>query len=115
LSRLAPDFITSELVFQAAGNGDALALGIVDRVVYALGVGLTNVLHLYNPDLVVLGGGVTVGLNDLGLIPLIKDQMLDGAMSGLHKEFSLVASRLEDTAGMLGAAGLVWSAVDATA
>ncbi len=115
LSRLAPDSITSELVFQAAGNGDALALGIVDRVVYALGVGLTNVLHLYNPDLVVLGGGVTVGLNELGLIPLINDQMLDGAMSGLHKEFRLVASRLEDTAGMLGAAGLVWSAVDAAA
>lgn len=103
--------ITSETVFRAASQGDALAQSIVEDVVQALSVGLTNVLHLYNPDLVVLGGGVTLGLDGLGLLPRIQSLMVQSAMSQRHKDFRLVASRLGDAAGMLGAATVVWQAV----
>lgn len=57
--------IISETVFQAASQGDRLALEILEDVVDAISVGLTNILHMFNPDLVVLGGGVTVGLTRL--------------------------------------------------
>ena len=103
--------ITSESVFQAAAQGDRLALSILDDVVQALGTGLTNVLHLYNPDLVVLGGGVTVGLGQLKSLPRIEAIMRDRAMSQRHKEFVLVASSLGDGVGMAGAAAIVWEAV----
>jgi len=103
-----PAAITSEVVFAAAAQGDVLAHGILDEVVRALSVGLTNLLHLYNPDLVVLGGGVTQGLTDLGLITEINTQMLRRAMSERHKDFRLVVSQLGDSVGLVGAASLVW-------
>ena len=104
----AVDQITAETVFDAAGQGDALAQSIVEDAVQALAVGFTNLLHLYNPDLLVMGGGVTSGLVHLGLLPRINSLMLERAMSEGHKNFRLVPSRLGDTAGMLGAASLVW-------
>jgi glucokinase len=107
----AEDTIDSETVFQEAGRGDALALSILEDAVLALSVGLTNLLHLYNPDLIVLGGGVTGGLTELGLLPRINSLMLRRAMSDRHKEFRLVASKLGDSVGMIGAAGLVWGKV----
>jgi glucokinase len=103
--------ITSETVFKGAAQGDALAQDILKDVVEALSVGLTNVLHLYDPDLIVLGGGVTMGLNDLGLIPRIHSLILRRVMSQRHKDFRLVVSQLEDAAGLVGAATLVWREV----
>ena len=104
--------ITSESVFQAASQGDKVATDVLEGAVQALSVGLTNVLHLFNPDLVVLGGGVTVGLNELGFLPRIQALMLQRAMSERHKEFRLVASQLGDGVGMVGAAAMVWQEVD---
>jgi glucokinase len=85
----------------------------VEDVLQALGVGLTNVLHLYNPDLVVLGGGVSVGLEQLELLPRIEAIMTSRAMSEKHKEFRLVASSLGgDRAGIIGAAALAWDSLE---
>ena len=103
--------MNAERVFLAAKQGDALAKEILDEVVRALSVGLTNLLHLYNPDLMVLGGGVTAGLTDLGLLTEINTRILRRAMSERHKDFRLVASQLGDDVGMVGAASLVWKEV----
>ena len=108
LAAMASEAITSEAVFQAATGGDAMAQQILEGVVQALGAGLTNILHLYNPDLVVLGGGVSRGLGQLGLLPRIKAIMDSQAMSQKHKEFQLVASGLGDSVGIIGAAALAW-------
>jgi glucokinase len=112
LAGMEPGAITSELVFQAAASGDPLALTLVDEVVDALAVGLTNGLHVFNPDLVVLGGGVTVGLTDLDLLPRIDQLMRRRAMSEGHRDFRLVPSKLGDRAGMAGAAALAWEAAE---
>jgi glucokinase len=115
LASVDPESMTSERVFEAAKQGDALAKDILAEVVRALSVGLTNLLHLYNPDLLVLGGGVTAGLTELDLLTEIHTQMLRRAMSELHKDFRLVASKLGDDVGMVGAASLVWKEVDVAA
>ena len=111
LKDMRPEDVTSEVVFGAAAHGDPLCQSIVEDVVTALSVGLTNVLHIYNPDLVVLGGGVTKGLTDLGLIPRINSLILGRAMSRRHQDVHLAASLLGDSVGMVGAASLVWSRV----
>lgn len=100
--------ITAEAVFQAAAQGDELAQSVLDGVVAALSVGLTNLLHLFDPDVIVLGGGVTQGLNDAGLMDRIEGAMLARAMSERHRNCSLVVSKLGDSVGMVGAASLVW-------
>jgi glucokinase len=53
------DKITSEHVFRAARNGDQVSQEILERVSQAMGVGLVNILHLFNPDTIVIGGGVS--------------------------------------------------------
>ena len=109
LAELEPGLITSERVLDAAGQGDALARQILDDVIDALSTGLTNLLHLYNPDLLVLGGGVSFGLLRMGLLPRIYDRMLQGAMTQGHQAFQLLPSRLGEAPGILGAASLAWS------
>ncbi len=108
-----PASLTSETVFQAAAQGDGLAKSILDDAASALSVGLVNLLHLYNPDLIVLGGGVTNGLVELGLVDQVRDGMLARAMSRRHRDVTLVTSTLGDAVGMVGAASLVWQEVGA--
>ncbi len=109
LSALEPGLITAERVLEAAGEGDSVAWSILDDVLDALSVGMTNLLHLFNPDLVVMGGGVTFGLVRMGLLPRIYSQMQQRAMTDGHRNFQLIPSRLGDAPGMLGAASLVWN------
>ena len=109
LADLEPGLITAERVLDAAGEGDALSWKILEDVIDSLSTGLTNLLHLFNPDLVVMGGGVTFGLVKMGLLPRLYAQMRQGAMTEGHKNFQLIPSRLGDAPGMLGAASLVWN------
>ena len=108
LAALDAGLVDSEAVFDAAEKKDSLALSILKGAVSALAVGLTNVVHLFNPDMIVLGGGVTDGLVKLDLLPEIDRQIRDRAMSELHKEFQLTSARLGDSVGLAGAAALVW-------
>ncbi|MEE8466678.1 MAG: ROK family protein [Dehalococcoidia bacterium] len=113
LASLEADLIDSEAVFDAAEKSDPLAVSILDGVVTALAIGLTNVVHLFNPDMIVLGGGVTDGLVKLGLLPQIHQQILGRVMSELHKDFQLTSSRLGDSVGLTGAAAMVWDQLGA--
>ena len=108
LVRAGSEEITAEMVFDAAAQGDALARSILEDAVQALAVGLANLLHLFNPDLVVLGGGVTEGLKTLELLPRIHSLTLSRVMSQRYQEYSLVGSQLGDAAGLVGAAAQVW-------
>ena len=108
LASLDADRVDSEAVFDAAEQKDPLAVSILDGVVSALAVGLTNVVHLFNPDMLVLGGGVTQGLVRLDLLSQIHQKILDRAMSELHKDFQFTSSRLGDSVGLAGAAAMVW-------
>ncbi|NQW24338.1 MAG: ROK family protein [SAR202 cluster bacterium] len=105
--------VNSESVFDAAAEKDPLAISILDGAVAALAIGLINVVHLLNPDIIVLGGGVTDGLVRMNLLPRIKEQIMERAMSELHKEFQLTSSRLGDSVGLVGAAAMVWDQLDA--
>ena len=101
--------ITGEDVFNAAEQGDSVAVEVVNDAVSAIIVGMGNVLNLFNPDVVVFGGGVTQGLLQLGLLEQIEDGMRRRAMSSGHRRFRLVPATLGDSQGLVGAASLVWA------
>jgi glucokinase len=53
------DRITAHLVHAAAIDGDAIAVDLLRRAGTYLGLGLVNLMRLFNPGLVAIGGGVT--------------------------------------------------------
>jgi glucokinase len=54
-----PDAITAATVYLAAQQGDALATELVQETARFLGAGVANLLNIFNPDTVVIAGGVT--------------------------------------------------------
>lgn len=50
--------ITAEDVYKAAMEGDGLAQSVIQRAAHYLGVGLANLVNLFNPQLIIIGGGV---------------------------------------------------------
>ena len=107
LASMDPESITSEIAFNAADEGDALAQEVRNEACRMLSIGLADLLHLFNPDLIVLGGGVTRGLRRAGLLESIRQGIADRAMSRRHLDFDLVPNALEEP-GIVGAACLVW-------
>ena len=100
--------ISAETVFEAARQGDAMSRDILLDVAQALGLGLVNVLHIFNPDVIVLGGGVSTNWDYLG--PAVQSFIEANAMDHVLKMgFRLEVSSLGDDIGLLGAAALVWS------
>ena len=108
LTAVAPGELSARGVVAAAVQGDAFANAVMARAVEGLAVGLANVVHLFNPDLIILGGGVSEGLTQLNLLPRIRQGIHDRLMSELHKAFDLVPSVLGDNSGLLGAAAAAW-------
>ena len=51
--------VDAQLVEIAARQGDALAMEMISTTAYYVGVGLANLINLFNPEVILLGGGVT--------------------------------------------------------
>ncbi|HEY0122702.1 MAG TPA: ROK family protein [Rhizobium sp.] len=96
--------VTGRHVVDAARNGDALALELLNAEARWLGIGFTNLLHLYSPDILVMGGGISHGFD------LLYDTMIatvhDRAMPA-YRGVPIVPARLGRHAGLIGAASLI--------
>jgi glucokinase len=100
-----PDRVTGEVVFAAAGEGDKVALALFERAGHWLGVGLASLVTVFDPDLVVVGGGVAA-TGELLLAPARAsfERYVHGRA---HRQLPpVVQARLGDDAGLVGAATL---------
>ncbi len=99
-----PAAITGETIARAAAMGDALAARIIERAGNFIGVGIVNLIHLFNPRLIVLGGGVT----NIGepLFAAIQRIVNERAFAIMRKDVRIVRAALGDDVGLLGAAAL---------
>jgi glucokinase len=102
--------VTGRHVVDAARRGDAQALDLLAVEARWLGIGLTNLLHLYSPDIIVMGGGISHGF-DL-LHGEIRATVLERAMSA-YRAVPIVAAQLGRHAGLIGAASLILRNEDA--
>ncbi|HZQ34504.1 MAG TPA: ROK family protein [Dehalococcoidia bacterium] len=97
--------IDAEAVARAAEAGDAAAAAILARAAEYLGVGLMNTVHLFNPELIVLGGGVS-NLRARVIEPAIAF-MRDHAFPTMAGAVRVAYAARGDEAPVLGAAALV--------
>jgi len=102
--------LTSERVFKAALAGDELAREVFQRVGEYLGVAIADVVNIFNPEMIVVGGGVS-GAFDL-FAPSARDQILRRAFPVPAKRCRIARAECGDDAGLLGAAWLAMRAVD---
>jgi glucokinase len=99
---------TSEDVYNAALEGDAVASEAFRRMGYYLGIVLAGVVNLLDPEIVVLGGGLSAAW-DL-FIEHTRDQISKRAFPEPAGRAKLVRARLGDDAGILGVASLAFAA-----
>ena len=102
------DQVDARMVAQLATEGDALATAIMEEVSTNLGIGIVSLLHIFDPEIVVLGGGMANSL-DL-LLPGIAREIESHAMVHHQGHMPVVGSLLGDDVGLIGAGALVFSA-----
>jgi glucokinase len=103
--------ITGMLATELAHDGDPVALDVVTTVGQHLGVGLSNVINILNPEVVVVGGGV-IAAGELLLEPARK-VVAERALAPSRDQVRIVPTRFGDASGMVGAALLAMDLVDA--
>ncbi|MGB1657162.1 MAG: ROK family protein [Longimicrobiales bacterium] len=96
--------ITAETVYEALVQGDGFSTDLIRETADLLGIGLANVVNLFNPQMIVLVGGVTrAGEHLFGpLRESIERRAFPSAVGACR----VVSGALPATAGVIGAAGV---------
>ena len=97
--------IDANIVGLTAKQGDELAQELVSRLGYYFGVGLANLVNIFNPELILVGGGVAK-MGDLLLQPAIK-VVKERAFSTSANAVEIKPATLGDDSGILGAVAFV--------
>ncbi|MHB8577905.1 MAG: ROK family protein [Dehalococcoidia bacterium] len=110
LARIAAsgEAVSSEHVSRAADEGDEAAAAILAQAAEYLGVGLMNVVHLFNPEVIVIGGGASK-IGPRFLDPAIA-YMRAHAFPTMVAPVRVLPAQKGDNAGVFGAAALVFQA-----
>ncbi len=97
-----PEGITAEKVAMAAQGGDRLATAVISRAATYLGVGMANLVNIFNPEMIIVGGGLSK-MGELLLGPA-RQAVKQRAFPLCAGAVRIVTSELGDEAGVLGAA-----------
>jgi glucokinase len=96
-----PSRITAQTVYEAARADDALALEIVHDTARFLGIGVSNLLNVFNPDMVVIAGGVTQAGD--ALFEPLRAEVRRRAFRPAVEACEIVPGALPLSAGVVGA------------
>lgn len=98
--------LTSKDVYEAGLEGDELALEVFRRQGFYLGIALSGLINVLNPEVIVIGGGVAAGW-DL-FMPHLQEQIENRTYREPRLRAQLNKALLDDDAGILGAAKLAF-------
>lgn len=104
LASLPDEALTAEAVARAAWDGDPVGRQIYARAAAALGIGVTNLVNLLNPAMVILGGGVARA-GELIFAPvrrIVREEAFERPGSAVQ----IVPAALGEDAGAIGAAAV---------
>ncbi|NLJ87401.1 MAG: ROK family protein [Epulopiscium sp.] len=104
--KLAKEDINGKVIFRYLNEGNTDIKNIVDSWLYEIIIGLVSLIHIFNPSLIVLGGGI---MSQTYIIDYLKENLPRYIMPN-HSMVKLVQARLENNAGLLGAAHIAMKA-----
>jgi glucokinase len=94
--------VTAQAIHSAAQQGDSVAKELIARTGYYVGVGLANLINIFNPELIVIGGGLS-SIGDMLLKPAFKVAG-ERAFKEAFQALRFVSAGLGRNSGVLGAA-----------
>ncbi len=97
--------ISARTAFNAMKKGDVAAKEVVDKYIYYLSVGIANMINIFQPEVLSIGGGVCNERENL-TVPLIKLVEIEQYTRNNSKKTKIVTADLGNDAGIIGAAGL---------
>lgn len=101
--------VTPEVIYEAANAGDEVVIRILGQVARYLGIGIANLVNIFNPEIVIIGGGIVRGrqyIEDI-IRQTIKDRSFESCSSVL--EISFLTTTTENT--LKGAADIVFAEI----
>jgi glucokinase len=104
---LGPDLedLRSGDLRKAIKRGDKFVERIIEEAAEYTGIAVANLINVFNPEVIVIGGGLMEQLED-EMLAIIIETALDYAMPGTAKGIDIIATRLGDDAGITGGAVL---------
>jgi glucokinase len=98
--------LVGPLVTELAHDGDTAAGQAIELIGSRLGVAITSLVNIFNPEVVVIGGGV-IAAGELLLAPA-RAVVAERALPPSRDEVRIVSARFGVEAGMIGAAALAF-------
>ena len=96
--------VSGKTAFDCMKRGDKAATLVVDKFIDNLANGVSNVINIFQPDVVCIGGGISRE-GDTLILPL-RERVEKNSFSTANKKTELVAATFKNDAGIIGAASL---------
>ena len=103
------DNLTVSLIAGAARAGDSVALKAFDAIGRELGIGIASLINILNPDLVLLGGDLSLA-SDL-LMTALKDELGKHALRWSLESVTVLPSKQSDKACVMGGVAVVYQTI----
>jgi predicted NBD/HSP70 family sugar kinase len=97
--------LTFDLVFEAAQSGDPVAVAALEDVGRALGIGIANLINIFNPERIVLGGALSRASSIL--LPVVRRAVQENSLEPSAENVQITVSTLKADACVMGAVALV--------
>lgn len=98
--------VTAYDIGLAARQGDAEAVALVSRAAGYLAIGVANLVNIFNPEKIIIGGGMGLGLQDL-LLPRIREYVYANVFSLHKRNLAIEATQLGEEIVLFGCAAMV--------
>ena len=96
------DHMDARAIIEASKLGDELSVKVFDRLIHYLSVGIINLINLFDPEIIAIGGGLS-GAGEYLLKP-IRDKVNSMIFMEGHPSAQIVLATMENDAGIIGAA-----------
>jgi glucokinase len=97
-----PEKVNAEIIHRAAEEGDSLAMELIARTGMYVGIGLANLINIFNPERIVIGGGLS-NIGDMLLEPAYREAERR-AFQQSFQAVRFLRAELGRNSGVLGAA-----------
>jgi len=104
------DRISSSILAKSYADNDPAVVAAIDRSATYLGYATASLLNIFNPEVVVIGGGVVEALG-YEYVKTVARVAVENAFAIASRNVRIVPAELKDDSAVLGASFLAWQAI----